>query len=181
MLTLSEVKTWLRLEQDDTAEDVLLQALINAATEYIRNAVPSGMAFEANPLAQLLARVLVTDWYEHREAIGQVREEIRPTVRAIVLQLQTAYPVIETASLPDAIVGVAYTVVLVANGGAQPYKWSIASGSLPPGMALDEDSGEISGTPSAEGTFAFTVQVADSNLTPKIASRPLTITVVAAS
>ncbi|MEW6047933.1 MAG: head-tail connector protein, partial [Bacillota bacterium] len=64
MLTLSEVKQWLRLEESDTAEDALLQSLIAAATEYIRNAAPVGFALEGNPIAGLLARVLVADWHE---------------------------------------------------------------------------------------------------------------------
>lgn len=181
MLTLSEVKQWVRLEESDTAEDALLQMLIDAAIEYIRNVVPSGMDFAANPLAKLLAKVLIADWYENRESIGQVRDDIRPAVRSLVIQLQTAYPVIETAALLDAIVGVAYRVTLAAGGGAQPYRWSITSGALPPGLVLDEDTGEITGIPTAEGTFTFTVQVADSNLTPKTATRTLSITVVTAS
>jgi len=92
LLTLSEVKSWLRLEQDDTADDTLLQSLISAAEEYVRNAVPSYVDVENNSLAKLLGMVLVADWYENREAVGQVREEIRPTVRSIVTQLQNAYP-----------------------------------------------------------------------------------------
>lgn len=179
MLTLSEVKSWLRLEQDDTAEDVLLQSLIAAAEEYIRNAVPSGMAFDTNPIARLLGMVLVADWYEHREAIGQVRDEMRPTVRALVLQLQTGYPVIETASLPDATVGVAYAATLVADGGAKPYKWSVVQNTLPAGLTLDPTTGQITGTPTEQGSFDITVQVEDSNVPPRIATRPLIITVVA--
>jgi len=179
MLTLSEVKSWLRLEQDDTVEDVLLQSLITAAEEYIRNAVPSGMAFDSNPIARLLAQVLVADWYEHREAIGQVREEMRPTVRALVLQLQTAYPVIETASLPDGVVGALYSATLTVGGGAPPYKWSITQGALPTGLTLDPITGQITGTPIDPGSFAITVQVEDSNVPPKVATRLLTLVVVA--
>lgn len=180
MLTLNEVKLWLRLDQTETAEDALLQSLIDTATEYIRNAVPAGMDFSANPVARLLAQVLVADWYEHRSSIGSVRAEMLPTVQRLVLQLQTAYPVIETASLPAATVGVAYSATLVADGGAKPYTWSIIQGALPDGLALDPATGEISGTPTAEGSHVFTVQVTDANVPPKTASRPLTLTVVAA-
>lgn len=181
MLTLSEVKTWLRLEQGDTTEDTLLQSLILTAEEYIRNAVPAGMAFDTNQIARLLGMVLVADWYENREAIGQVREELRPTVRALVTQLQTAYPVIETAVLPDATVGVAYMAVLAAGGGARPYKWSVIEGVLPPGLVLDPATGQITGVPTEQGTFSFTAKAEDSNVPPKVATRPLTITVVAAT
>lgn len=47
-------------------------------------------------------------------------------------------------------------------GGTPPYAFSIASGSLPPGLSLDGSTGKISGIPTATGTFSCTVQVMDS-------------------
>ena len=58
-------------------------------------------------------------------------------------------------------VGVAYTSAAVATGGVAPYTFSIASGSLPPGLTLNTSTGEITGTPSSEGTFSFSIQVTD--------------------
>src|SRR5205085_9759016 len=49
---------------------------------------------------------------------------------------------------------------LAANGGTQPYTWSIASGSFPPGLGLSPD-GYVTGTPSAAGQFSFRVKLAD--------------------
>ena len=91
MLTLAEVKTWLRLEQDESHEDDLLQSLMGAAEEYIANATAQDIG-ENNPIARLLALVLVADWYDHRDTVGEVREEMRPAVRNMVAQLQYAYP-----------------------------------------------------------------------------------------
>lgn len=91
MLTLSEVKRWLRLEEDFTDEDGLLQTLIKAAEEYIANAT-GRHDWGDNPIAKLLAQVLIADWYENRGAVGQVREELRLTVRSLLIQLQYAYP-----------------------------------------------------------------------------------------
>lgn len=68
---------------------------------------------------------------------------------------------ISTTSLPDGTVGVAYSATLVATGGTPPYRWSLASGTLPAGLTLDASSGQVSGTPTATGTSAFTVMVAD--------------------
>ncbi|MGW0726738.1 Ig domain-containing protein [Streptomyces mirabilis] len=46
-----------------------------------------------------------------------------------------------------------------------------------PGLSLDPDSGEISGTPTANGTFRFTVTATDPNPNVPAASRQFTLTV----
>lgn len=69
--------------------------------------------------------------------------------------------VITTSPLPDGAVGTAYSQTLTATGGTPPYKWSVTSGALPDGLALDSGSGTISGTPSKAGTFPFSVRVTD--------------------
>jgi hypothetical protein len=59
-------------------------------------------------------------------------------------------------------VTVAYTAVaLAATGGTPPYQWTVgAGGALPGGLTLSPD-GSVTGTPTAEGSFSFTVHVAD--------------------
>jgi polysaccharide export outer membrane protein len=58
--------------------------------------------------------------------------------------------------------GVAYNSAMVASGGAGAYQFAIIGGALPAGLALNPSSGAISGTPTADGSFSFTVQVTDS-------------------
>jgi hypothetical protein len=82
---------------------------------------------------------------------------------------------ITTASLPAGTVGAAYSQPLAASGGTQPYTWSVPPGSLPPGLSLDPGSGIISGSPTTQGSYAFTVQVADA--ANNTASQPLSIQV----
>ena len=65
-------------------------------------------------------------------------------------------PTIVAESLPDGMEGEAYSNRLIAKGTA-PITWSIVSGTLPEGLSLNEDTGEISGTPAGEGTEVFTV------------------------
>ena len=69
-------------------------------------------------------------------------------------------PNIITDTLPDGKVGEAYSQTLTATGTA-PITWSI-DGGLPAGLSLNADTGEISGTPTAEGTATFTVKATNS-------------------
>ena len=67
---------------------------------------------------------------------------------------------ITTDTLPDGKVGETYSQTLTANGTA-PITWSI-DGGLPAGLSLNADTGEISGTPTADGTAKFTVKATNS-------------------
>ena len=69
-------------------------------------------------------------------------------------------PNIITDTLPDGKVGEAYSQTLTATGTA-PITWSI-DGGLPAGLSLNADTGEISGTPTADGTAKFTVKATNS-------------------
>jgi 6-phosphogluconolactonase (cycloisomerase 2 family) len=48
-----------------------------------------------------------------------------------------------------------------ALNGRLPLAWSVAQGGLPPGLQLDAQTGLLAGTPTAEGTYAFTARVVD--------------------
>ena len=66
-------------------------------------------------------------------------------------------PTITTDSLPNGTEGTSYSQTLTATGTA-PITWSIAEdSSLPAGLSLGADTGVISGIPTADGTFNFTV------------------------
>lgn len=61
------------------------------------------------------------------------------------------------ASLPAAEVGSSYTATVTAAGEPAP-TFAVAAGSaLPAGLVLNSSSGAISGTPSADGAFSFTL------------------------
>ena len=72
-----------------------------------------------------------------------------------------AAPTITTDSLPDGKVGEAYSQTLTADG-TTPITWGISGSALPEGLTLNETTGEISGTPTAEGTAKFTVKAENS-------------------
>jgi hypothetical protein len=85
--------------------------------------------------------------------------------------------VLETSSLPEGVVGLAYSQTLSAIGGTSPYTWSVTKGTLPAGLKLQSSSGVISGTFTTAGSFTFTVQVKDSG--KQSATAALTIEVTA--
>ena len=65
-----------------------------------------------------------------------------------------------------AVAGRSLGGTLPVTGGAPPYTWALATGSLPPGLVLDAVRGVIRGVPfsSAAGqAFPFTLTVRDSN------------------
>lgn len=73
--------------------------------------------------------------------------------------------VVDPATLGGATVGAAYSQSFSATGGTAPYTFSLSAGALPAGLTLSS-TGALSGTPTAAGTFNFTVRAADANNFP---------------
>lgn len=90
--------------------------------------------------------------------------------------LQATLPPTITApvTLSGGILNIAYSQALVATGTA-PITWTIDSGTLPPGLALNSDTGIIFGVPTGLGTLAFVVRATNSVGTT---TAPFQITVV---
>lgn len=71
-------------------------------------------------------------------------------------------PVLHTAfaaqTIPDGEVGEVYNYQLQAEGGQQPYVFSVVDGALPSGLYLST-AGLISGMPTAAGKYNVIFQV----------------------
>jgi len=73
------------------------------------------------------------------------------------------------ATLPSGTRGMPYSATLYATGGNPPYRWSVASGTLPKGLRIthwmgfhpDKTTGKITGRPKLAGTWTFTLRVLD--------------------
>ena len=65
-------------------------------------------------------------------------------------------PSITTSSLKAGAVDIPYSSALKATG-TEPFIWSVSKGSLPEGLDLDEDDGTISGKPTTQKKYSFTI------------------------
>lgn len=82
---------------------------------------------------------------------------------------------VSPSSLPGGAAGSAYSQSLSQTGSLGAPNYAITAGALPPGLTLSA-GGTISGTPTATGTFNFTVTVNDASGCS--GSRSLSITTV---
>jgi LPXTG-motif cell wall-anchored protein len=105
-----------------------------------------------------------------------VANQTSNTVSVIALD---TFPGITTTALPDGTAGVAYSAAVTGSGRPSP-AFALSSGTLPPGLSLDA-TGALTGTPTAPGTFTFTVTASSSvSGIPGTAQRTLSITVAPA-
>jgi len=58
-------------------------------------------------------------------------------------------------------VGIRFAATATATGGTGAYTWTLASGALPAGLALNATSGAVAGSPQSAGNFAFALAATD--------------------
>lgn len=67
---------------------------------------------------------------------------------------------ITTPQIGQGTVGLPFSAGLAVAGGEPPYEWALDDGALPPGIDLSV-VGWLSGIPSVEGHFTFSIEVTD--------------------
>lgn len=112
--------------------------------------------------------------YTATVAMTDASQPQKATTLTVVLRVVGQPVSVTTSVLPVATQGQYYQTTLAASGGTTPYRWSIVSGYLPPGITL-QPSGTVSGTPTIPGTYPVTFQVADSSSPVQTATRQLTL------
>lgn len=98
----------------------------------------------------------------------------------------TAPSISSSPDLPPGTVGQTYPAFTFNVQPTGAYQWSVAQGTLPPGITLNPNTGVLTGTPLSAGTYIFTVQASDGiqplqqavSLTTFNAASPLSISVV---
>ena len=88
----------------------------------------------------------------------------------------------QTSTLAGGVIDVPYNQTLRVSGGTGARTFSLDSGTLPDGIALNGSTGVISGTPAGPaGTADFSVTVVDSASPPTDDTQALSITINATS
>ena len=72
---------------------------------------------------------------------------------------------VSPGALPNGAVAAAYSQTITASGGVAPYSFNVSAGALPAGLSLSP-GGLLTGTPTAGGTFSFTITATDSSPFP---------------
>jgi len=85
--------------------------------------------------------------------------------KAYLLAVMAPTITLSPATLTAATAETAYSQTLIASGGTAPYAYVVTTGVLPAGLTLSS-AGVISGTPTAGGTFSFTITAIDSSTSP---------------
>lgn len=86
--------------------------------------------------------------------------------QGIVTVLNDDQPVtVAPTVLPSPAIAVAYSQTIVASGGSGSYTYAVTTGSLPPGLTLSA-GGVLAGTPTAGGSYPFTVTATDTSAAP---------------
>lgn len=88
---------------------------------------------------------------------------------------------ITATSLPDGVLNAAYNATLQSIGETGAVTWSLTTGTLPTGLALNASTGAITGTPTGAGTSAITIKATDSANPSNSVAIPLSITINAAA
>ncbi|MDE2201974.1 MAG: putative Ig domain-containing protein [Burkholderiaceae bacterium] len=69
---------------------------------------------------------------------------------------------VSPSALPNPAIATPYSQTVTASSGTAPYTYAITAGTLPAGLTLSL-AGILSGTPTAGGTFNFTITATDAN------------------
>jgi hypothetical protein len=141
--------------------------------------------FYVNWMDQLLSRIRPGGaWANYftgtNKTVVRARYEAARAVYAQIANESAALlsPIITTTNLAPGAVHSPYSQSLSAWRGQQPYQWTVTSGALPAGLALNADSGVISGVPMTNGSFNFTVQLADDSTPVNTVTQALAVTVL---
>lgn len=135
-------------------------------------ALPTGLSINGST-GDITGTPTVPGTYNFTVRVTDAQLSREDSVQQIIV---AAFPAL-SGTATDASNGVAYSFTYTRTGGHLPLAYDISAGALPTGLSINAATGAITGTPSADGVFNFTVRLTDDE--GNITTRAGTITVYA--
>ncbi|EOW6744161.1 autotransporter domain-containing protein [Cronobacter dublinensis] len=133
--------------------------------------VVSGLSVTYTPLTGYTG----SDSFVYR-ASNSAGDSADATVSLTILAPTTVTIAPASGALPATTTGSAWSQTLSATGGSAPYTWT--AHGLPAGISLNAATGALSGTPTAAGSFTFSVTVKEAGNVSATASYTLVVDAV---
>jgi len=127
----------------------------------VQGSLPDGLALSSSgpSTAQLSGTPTESGRFSFRVRVVDSAGTPAQGTRAYTLTIAPTIA-LSPATLPGATKNVFYEQQLTATGGTPSYRFTVTSGSLPPGLNL-KGNGIIRGTPTSRGTFTFEITAID--------------------
>lgn len=138
----------------------------------VSGALPAGMSLAANGTISGAPQSAGSNTFTVQATSGDGQSD----TAELSIEVTPTPPSIAPNPLPGGTVGAQYTRSISVSGGDGNYAFEVSAGALPDGLALGAANGLITGVPSAEGDFDFTVQVTSAGMTD---AEPFSITIEA--
>lgn len=153
--------------QGQTVDLTFTMRGLTTVNNFVVDSVPPGMTSSTNGNTIVMTGVPTlcaagVGW------VAQVAEENKtdPSIRTTRSVIVNTFKIDQTGALPNAVKGSGYSTFLTYSGNfTEPHEWLIDSfigDSLPDGLNLDDQTGEISGTPTELGEFTLFVKLSSS-------------------
>ncbi len=146
----------------NTANNVIALAIGGAATSVAVSSPPTHGTAAASGITIVYTPA---PGFSGRDSFTYTASNAGGTSAPAQITVTVTAPTIAIAptALPAGAGGAAYgPVTLTASGGTAPYTFALSQGALPAGLTLAAN-GTLSGTPTATGSFAFTVTATDAS------------------
>ncbi len=84
-MTLDEIKNYLRIELDNTDDDIYLESLITASQMYIKNTVGKELE-DTNELYNIAVKLMIAQLYQNRQPVSEKNQYDIPYTLTCLIQ-----------------------------------------------------------------------------------------------
>ncbi|HMX28055.1 MAG TPA: S8 family serine peptidase, partial [Blastocatellia bacterium] len=120
----------------------------------VGGSLPAGLTL--NPATGVISGIPSTTGTATFTVKAEVSSGCSPT-QSFTLAINCPTVTVNPTTLPNGTAGAAYSQTISATPAGGNYTFTVTAGSLPTGLNLNPATGLLSGTPTANGTYNFTI------------------------